>query len=84
MRFYKANMSSGEPICLTEEQAKNLIISKEQMVVVNNSDKTFSYLNKAHIVSILPDKEANHSQIMIEQGEEWDRQHSDYLLNNKN
>ena len=51
-------MSKGDPIHITENEAENLIDSKEQLVrIYRNNEWTGYTINKAHIVKTERDKE---------------------------
>ena len=52
----KIVMSRGEDVYVTEEQAKNILSSQEQLIAIadKNGQWTGNTVNKAHIVSTAP------------------------------
>jgi hypothetical protein len=60
MKFIKFILTRGEPVTLSEEKAKAVLSSKEQLVAItdNKGEWTGEMLHKAHIVQTVRDFEA--------------------------
>ena len=57
--IYKINLSKGEVLSLNEKELEFILKSPDQIVVFRKDNGSISkVINKAHIVSVLPDYEA--------------------------